>query len=229
MKNKSVLLSVVLVSGSLISCSGLTEDKSDETKSHKEEAESPGIEMENPDSEETDGNSSAGEADESQNNELSDGMGLEEESVDEQQKKMAMDTLYGLIKDAKKGKVYKLTNQFYVGKTTQTDVWNAIGKPERQDAFDRYTGSMGRASYDLRYNNEGVLIEARYLGTNVERQTNLGGITLNDLQEHLGDPDETIPLSETDQTSYIYNVDSFQLKFVMSEKDVTDHVNLLVK
>ena len=148
-------------------------------------------------------------------------------AIDSEQKQMALDTLNELVEAGKEGKVYRLTDQFYIGKTTQTDVYNTIGQPERQDTFDRYTGSMGRASYDLRYNKKGLLVEARYLGTNVERQTNLGGITTADLTEQLGQPDTKRQLAETKQTNYIYKFDPYQIQFVLNEKDTVDHVNLL--
>ncbi|GEM_PF-872798 len=178
---------------------------------------------------ETDGAADSAPDSQSSENGTASGQDSSSTDADQAQKQMALDTLTGLVEDAKKGKVYRLTDSFYVGKTTQTDVHNEIGKPERQDTFDRYTGSMGQASYDLRYDKNGVLAEARYLGTNVERQTNLGGITSADIVKQLGQPATKRPLPETKQTSYIFDIGNFQLQFVMSEKDTADHVNLLVR
>ncbi|WJY28105.1 DUF4309 domain-containing protein [Sporosarcina trichiuri] len=172
-------------------------------------------------SDSTDGNGSEAS---DQNEDSSD-----DPSVADEQKQMAIDTLNDLVADGKKGKVYALTDTFCVGKTTQTDVYNEIGQPERQDTFDRYTGSMGRASYDLRYDKNGVLVEARYLGTNVERQTNLGGITSEDLVKQLGQPDEERSLPKTKQVNYTYDLGSYKMQFILNDKDTTDHVNLLLK
>lgn len=241
---KNLMLLTILLSGGLAACSASPTDET--TNSTQQEM---GDSVQN----ETDGNAGGQnyEEDQTSNNEQSqsdeaqdsDGTpaseendnqgqsgqaGTADESIDKEQKKMAIDTLNDLVLDGKKGKVYHLNDNFYVGKTTQTDVYNTIGKPERQDTFDRYTGSMGQASYDLRYNEKGLLVEARYLGTNVERQTNLGGISSKDLVEQLGNPDEKRMLKDSNQTSYIYELGNFEIQFVMTEKDKADHVNLLL-
>lgn len=244
---KNLMLLTMLLSGGLAACSASPTDET--TNSTQQEI---GDSVQN----ETDGNTGGqnqeedqtsnneqSQSDETQDSQDSDGTstsevnsnegqsgqtGTADESIDKEQKKMAIDTLNDLVLDGKKGKVYHLNDNFYVGKTTQTDVYNTIGKPERQDTFDRYTGSMGQASYDLRYNEKGLLVEARYLGTNVERQTNLGGISSKDLVEQLGNPDEKRMLKDSDQTSYIYELGSYEIQFVMNEKDKADHVNLLL-
>lgn len=244
MKKVPIMLSIVL-SGSLAACSASTSDETDNSAQH-----------ETNDTEQSDTNINAGgqnngesttsekdeaKTDERQDSEQSDEPAededdkksseqdsAEEQSIEKEQKQMAIDTLNGLVEDGKKGEVYHLNDGFYVGKTTQTDVYNTIGKPERQDTFDRYTGSMGQASYDLRYDENGLLVEARYLGTNVERQTNLGGITSKDLKEHLGEPDEKRTLKVTHQNSYIYKLGKYEIQFILNEKDQADHVNLLV-
>ncbi|WP_432355440.1 YjgB family protein [Sporosarcina sp. A2] len=224
MKKNPMLLMLVLTA-SLTACAPSPSEggnksthQQSETRNHdgSVEEESKGSEQESEQEQSTDGSQSSDSSDST------------EDAVDQGQKQIAIETLNSLVEEGRKGKVYRLTDQFYVGKTTQTDVYNAIGKPERQDTFDRYNGSMGQASYDLRYNEKGVLVEARYLGTNVERQTNLGGITSEDLVKQIGEPDEKHTLKETSQISYIYKIDGYQLQFILNEKDTADHVNLLL-
>lgn len=243
MKKVPLILSIVL-SGSLAACSASTSD--DTANSAQQETNDTGQSdtNANANSQSTGGNSTTEDeksktdeiqdseqseeaADREDNKDLSGEETSKEDSIDREQKQMAIDTLNELVEAGKKGKVYHLNDGFYVGKTTQTDVYNTIGKPERQDTFDRYTGSMGQASYDLRYDEKGLLVEARYLGTTVERQTNLGGITSTDLIEQLGEPDEKRNLKETHQNSYIYKLGKYEIQFIMNEKDKADHVNLI--
>ncbi|VDH00325.1 Uncharacterised protein [Lysinibacillus sphaericus] len=245
---KNLMLLTMLLSGGLAACSA---SPTDETTNSTQQEMGDSVQNEtdgntggqNQEEDQTSNNNEQSQSDETQDSQDSDGTstsevnsnkgqsgqtGTAEESIDKEQKKMAIDTLNDLVLDGKKGKVYHLNDNFYVGKTTQTDVYNTIGKPERQDTFDRYTGSMGQASYDLRYNEKGLLVEARYLGTNVERQTNLGGISSKDLVEQLGNPDEKRMLKDSDQTSYIYELGNYEIQFVMTGKDKADHVNLLL-
>lgn len=149
-------------------------------------------------------------------------------SDEELQKEMALDTLAKIVEDAKIGRVYRLSNGIYVGKTTRKEVTDVIGEPEEKDTFDHYHGSMGNASYGLAYDGKGILTEARYFGTNVERQTNLGGITTEDLIEQLGEPDQKREISSTNETNFIYQVGEFELQFVMKKDGTVDHVNLKV-
>lgn len=246
MKKVSIMLTILL-SGSLAACSAPASDETvnpsqQETNEHEpsasngndsslsdsENSTTEADESKTDDDKDSERNDEAKDKDEETNENASNQESSQEDSIDKEQKQMAIDTLNGLVEDGKKGKVYHLNDGFFVGKTTQTDVYNTIGKPERQDTFDRYTGSMGQASYDLRYDENGLLVEARYLGTNVERQTNLGGITSADLREQLGKPDELRKLTKTHQTNYIYKLGTYEIQFIMTEKDKADHVNLLL-
>lgn len=142
------------------------------------------------------------------------------------QKEMALDTLAEIVEDAETGLVYRLSEGVYIGQTTRQEVIELIGEPEEKDTFDRYHGSMGNASYDLAYDEEGILAEARYFGTNVERQTNLGGITTKDLIDLLGEPVEKREIASTNETNYSYEVKDFELQFIMKDDGTADHVNL---
>ncbi len=150
-----------------------------------------------------------------------------ETTTDEElQKEMAIDTLAGIVEDAKTGQVYRLSNGIYIGVTTRQEVIELIGGPEEKDTFDQYHGSMGNPSFDLAYDEKGILTEARYFGTNVERQTNLGGIRTKDLIDLLGEPVEKREITSTNETNYIYKVEGFELQFIMKNDGTTDHVNL---
>ncbi|WOV85641.1 DUF4309 domain-containing protein [Sporosarcina jeotgali] len=243
MKRVPIMLLIVL-SGSLAACSASTSDETDNSTQH-ETSDTGQIDKNSNASGQRNGENTTSEDEEAKPDERQDSEqshekaededdkksseqdSAEEQSIEKEQKQMAINTLNGLVEDGKKGEVYHLNDGFYVGKTTQTEVYNTIGKPERQNTFDRYTGSMGQASYDLRYDENGLLVEARYLGTNVERQTNLGGITSTDLKEQLGEPDEKRTLKETHQNSYIYKLGKYEIQFILNEKDQADHVNLL--
>ncbi|WOV87516.1 DUF4309 domain-containing protein [Sporosarcina oncorhynchi] len=150
----------------------------------------------------------------------------ESSPVAQEQKQMALDTLNGLADSAVNGEVYRLANGIRVGHSTRKEITKKIGEPEEQDEFDHYHGSMGNASYDLAYDEKGILKEARYFGTNVERQTNLGGITEEDLTEQLGQPDELRLIPETEEQNYSYRFGDFELQIIMGTDGKADHVNL---
>lgn len=151
----------------------------------------------------------------------------EDQSIEQEQKQMALDMLHELVKDAEEGRVYRLSEGIFIGETTREEVYDLIGEPEEKDEFEHYHGSMGYASYDLAYDEDGILKEARYFGTNVERQTNLGGITEKDLKEQIGEPAETRVIESTDETNDLYRVGAFEIQFILGEDGTVDHVNLL--
>jgi hypothetical protein len=154
----------------------------------------------------------------------------EEPVIDDEQKEMAVKTLKDIVDNANSGIVYRFSDGFKVGEAAREEVYAAIGEPEEQlDGFDFYHGSMGNASYQIAYDEKNVMKEARYLGTNVERQTNLGGITKEDLLEHIGKPAEERKIPATGETNIIYFLGDYELQFVMAEDGTTDHVNLLKK
>lgn len=153
---------------------------------------------------------------------------VEEPVVDDEQKGMAIDTLKEIVKNAESGIVYRFSDGFQVGKATRDEVYAAIGEPEEQvDEFDFYHGSMGNASYQIAYDKNDVMEEARYFGTNVERQTNLGGITKKDLLEHVGEPAEERKIPATGETNLVYHTGDYELQFVLAKDGTTGHVNLL--
>lgn len=150
-----------------------------------------------------------------------------ETTVEEEQKQMALDTLNGLAEDAKEGKVYHPDQGFIIGKTKRGDVHETIGQPEEEgNGYEHYHGSMGNPSIAFKYNAKGVLEEARYFGTNVERQTNLGGITEKDLTEQLGKSADTRKIEATGEKNVRYHIGDFELQFIIGKDGTPDHVNL---
>lgn len=150
-----------------------------------------------------------------------------ETSVEDEQKQMALDTLKDLAVRAKEGKVYRPDQGFVIGKTTRKDVYNTIGEAEEKDqGYEHYHGSMGNPSVAFKYDGDGVLEEARYFGTNVERQTNLGGITEEDLTAQLGKPDDIRTIEATGEKNIRYHVGEFELQFIIGDNGTPDHVNL---
>jgi hypothetical protein len=148
-------------------------------------------------------------------------------SVKDEQKRMAIDTLNGLVRDAKEGKVYRPDQEFKVGKTVRNDIVQAIGEPEEKiGGYDHYHGSMGNPSVAFKYDGKDVLVEARYFGTNVERQTNLGGITEEDLIEQLGKPADSRRIESTGEKNIRYHLNDFELQFIIGKDGSVDHVNL---
>ncbi|GKW45549.1 DUF4309 domain-containing protein [Planococcus sp. NCCP-2050] len=152
------------------------------------------------------------------------------EEISGEQKQMAIETLKGIVKDAEKGVVYRFASGFTVGESTREEVYAEISKPEEQTGeFDFYHGSMGQASYQIKYDENEVMQEARYFGTNVERQTNLGGITKEDLIKEIGKPEEERAISATGETNIVYQIGDYELQFILGEDGTADHVNLLKK
>ncbi|WP_301107379.1 YjgB family protein [Sporosarcina sp.] len=148
-------------------------------------------------------------------------------SVEEEQQQMALDMLDELTKDAKEGKIYRPGDEWTIGHTTRKEIHQTIGKPEEiEGAFEHYHGSMGNPSVAFKFDGNGVLEESRYFGTNVERQTNLGGITEKELQEQLGTPADTRLIQTTGETNIIYHLNHYELQFVMGKDGKADHVNL---
>lgn len=147
--------------------------------------------------------------------------------IEAEQKKMALNMLNAVAQDAKEGKVYRPDNGFRIGQTERDAVHKTIGEPEEKEAgYEHYHGSMGNPSVAFKYDGNGILEEARYFGTNVERQTNLGGITEKDLTEQLGEPLEIREMKETEEKNIRYHRGEFELQFIIGKDGTVDHVNL---
>lgn len=219
------LLPGIVVSFLLTGCTQQAanpEENESEVEQAPNKEDSPNTDVSEPETEEPEDNSDGGES--ADNESVTSN---EEASIEEEQKQMALETLNGLAENAKEGKMYRPAQSFIIGQTTRDDVIGTIGEPEDvQGEFDHYHGSMGNPSVAFSYDAKGVLAEARYFGTNVERQTNLGGITEKDLIEQLGNPTEDYTIQETGEKNMRYNIGSYDLQFVIGEDGTPDHVNL---
>lgn len=226
---------VALLAFGLVACSDEPEDQADVTTEETVAEKMPddtetAEEAEQPDSVETSEDAVAGETNETEDAEAADGETESTEEIPDEQKQMAIETLKGIVKDAEQGTVYRFASGFTVGESTREEVYAEISEPEEQAGeFDFYHGSMGQASYQIAYDENDVMKEARYYGTNVERQTNLGGITKEDLLKEIGEPAEERTISATGETNVIYYLGDYELQFILGEDGTTDHVNLLKK
>ena len=69
----------------------------------------------------------------------------------------------------------------------------------------------------------------RYFGTNVERQTNIGGITKRMLIRTWGSPSSSIVIRNGSlvQQKITYGRGSYKLAFIFNSSTNLDHINLL--
>jgi hypothetical protein len=90
---------------------------------------------------------------------------------------------------------------------------------------------MGHPGYAFGYDQNNVINEIRYFGTNVERQTNLGSITQANLKKELGQPNFTSKVKGdgTTQTKYTYHAGAYDLEFIFDDAKTLNHVNLVAK
>lgn len=81
-------------------------------------------------------------------------------------------------------------------------------QPYTSGTCDTYHAEMGNPGYHFNYDQDGTLLEVRYLGTNVERQTNLDSIT-HEVLERLGKADAITSIPATDQHKYSYETGTY--------------------
>ncbi|MEW4372190.1 YjgB family protein [Paenibacillus kandeliae] len=150
------------------------------------------------------------------------------------QRNLAIQTLNSFYKPALKGQFPGDVREFTIGKSKRVDVMKRFGSAEipRTSAagFDTYTATMGSPGYSFRYTND-VLSEIRYYGTNVERQTNIGGITMKLLRQQWYAPSatSTIVNGKQKQTKVTYNRGDYKLEFIFNTSTDLDHINLVKK
>ena len=104
---------------------------------------------------------------------------------------------------------------------------------ERKKAsdFDLYSADMGSPGYAFLYDKSDKIKEIRYWGTNVERQTNIGGITMSMVKKHWFAPDstKTFKTGNKKQTKLTYIRGNYKLEFIFNSSTDLDHINLLAK
>jgi len=151
-----------------------------------------------------------------------------------QAKAQALQTLNSFYKPALKGQFPGAMAGLTVGVSTRKDVQKQIGEPELpgkdSDAFDVYHAEMGHPGYAVSYKLNKIR-EIRYFGTNVERQTNIGGITLKMLVHNWGRPDatKTIKNGKLVQKKVVYKRGDYLLSFIFNNDTDLDHINLTAK
>ncbi|MDP4098291.1 YjgB family protein [Paenibacillus sp. P96] len=149
-------------------------------------------------------------------------------NVSAEQKQMAIDTLNSFYKPALKGHFPGAVSGFTVGKSKHADVIQRFGQPDLKSGnFEGYTASMGSPGHSFAYKS-GVLNEIRYFGTNVERQTNIGGITISMLWQQWSKPTHstTIRSGGKTQIKVTYLRSDYKLDFIFNSKTDLDHINL---
>lgn len=155
-------------------------------------------------------------------------------SADNYASEHAIKTLNSFYKPALKGQFPGAVSGLTVGKSSKQDVYKAIGEPpmpgKDADAFDVYGANMGNPGYAFSYKLNKIR-EMRYFGTNVERQTNIGGITMKMLKQNWFAPDATTTFNngKTKQTKLTYNRGDYKLEFIFNSSTDLDHINLLKK
>ncbi|WP_077304932.1 YjgB family protein [Terribacillus halophilus] len=138
--------------------------------------------------------------------------------------------LINLYSQAANGASIDIASDFTIGETTRADVIDKIGQPYTSGTFDTYHAEMGNPGFHFKYNQDGILKEIRYLGTNVERKTNLGSITPAVLEQQIGKADTITSIPSTDQHKYSYETGSYQLEFIVNDDTLkVDHVNLVTE
>lgn len=146
----------------------------------------------------------------------------------------ALKTLNSFYKPALKGQFPGAVSGLTIGKSTKQDVYKAIGEPpvpgKDADAFDVYGANMGNPGYAFSYKLNKIR-EMRYFGTNVERQTNIGGITMKMLKKNWFAPDATTTFKngKMKQTKLTYHRGAYKLEFIFNNSTDLDHINLLKK
>ncbi|WP_219838726.1 YjgB family protein [Paenibacillus sp. R14(2021)] len=141
---------------------------------------------------------------------------------------MALKTLNSFYKPALLGQFPGSVKGLKIGVSTRKDVIAKIGKPDKRGGFDVYHAEMGHPGYAIAYKRNKIR-EMRYFGTNVERQTNIGGITKRMLFRQWGTPSGTVTIRNGSlvQQKITYNRGKYKLAFIFNSSTNLDHINLL--
>ncbi|MCA1063033.1 YjgB family protein [Rossellomorea sp. AcN35-11] len=156
-----------------------------------------------------------------------------EQNTKEQQANEILDELYN---SSFTGEFPGVVEGLKLNKSTKEDVFNLLGQPTKDSTgdFDVYYANMGHPGYAFSYADDGTIKEIRYLGTNIQRQTNLGGITEAKLLHELGVPDSITPILDSRESKLLYTVGEYHLEFIIGNDPQVDtdqrtvtHVNLV--
>lgn len=145
---------------------------------------------------------------------------------------MALKTLNSFYKTALNGRFPGSVNGLKIGVSTRQVVIGKIGQPDKPrmnaDAFDVYHAEMGHPGYAIAYKLNKIR-EMRYFGTNIERQTNIGGITKRLLLGQWGAPSDSVTIRNGSlvQQKITYYRGKYKLAFIFNTSTNLDHINLL--
>lgn len=146
---------------------------------------------------------------------------------------MASQKLNEFYKPALNGSFPGNASEFVVGKTSRAEVIKRFGSPSVSrtsvTGFDSYTADMGNPGYSMSYDSAGILKEIRYFGTNVERQTNIGGMTISMLWKNWSKPTSstTIKNGKAKQIKVVYKRGEYHLEFIFDTPTELSHINLV--
>lgn len=155
-------------------------------------------------------------------------------SISEQAVPTPLKTLNSFYKPALKGQFPGVVSGLTVGKSTKQDVIQRIGEPTQPgkytSSFDIYGANMGNPGYAFSYKSNKIQ-EMRYFGTNVERHTNIGGITISMVKRNWYAPSsvDMFKNGKKTQTKLTYNRGDYKIEFIFNSSTDLDHINLLKK
>lgn len=152
-------------------------------------------------------------------------------SVTKTASEQALKTLNSFYKPALKGQFPGSVSGLIVGESTRKDVLDLLGEPyekgDNAESFITYHAEMGHPGYAFSFKLNKIR-EMRYFGTNVERGTNIGGITMNMLRKNWYAPDSTTTIKngKVKQTKITYLRGEYKLEFIFNSSTELDHINL---
>ncbi|MGE7763174.1 YjgB family protein [Peribacillus sp. NPDC097895] len=146
-------------------------------------------------------------------------------------KEHAVTTLHEIYNKAFSGEMPYTATGLKIKENTQQEVYATFGSPPEpgnaDETFDYYHAEMGHPGFAFAYNEDKVISQIRYFGTNVERDHNLGGITPKVLGKQLGSADQIRHIYSTNEINYIYKTGDYELQFIVGEDQTVNHINLL--
>ncbi|WP_054954820.1 YjgB family protein [Paenibacillus dakarensis] len=154
-------------------------------------------------------------------------------SVSDKDVPTPLKALRSFYKPALKGQFPGAVSGLTVGKSTRQDVIQKLGKPSQPrkttSSFDVYGAHMGNPGYAISYNKSNKIQEMRYYGTNVERHTNIGGITMRLVKQNWYAPNSVSNFKngKKTQTKLTYNRGEYKIEFIFNSSTDLDHINLL--
>jgi len=83
---------------------------------------------------------------------------------------------------------------------------------------------MGNPGFVFHYDKKGKINEIRYFETNVEKETNIGGMTPSLLKKQLGSADTKSTIPQTKEKKYVYRTGDYELEFIVGhDPDMSQH------